>query len=465
MPTEFKLPELGENVDAGDVLHVLVSVGDTVALEQPVLELETDKATIEVPSSVAGRVTAVNVSQGDRVGVGQTVLTLETDGAEQPASGKEGSQAAGNAPEAPPEQAREKPSTREAAPPQPGVSTPAAEPAAEEEEEEAEAPPARQFRGEVVDIKRAKPAPAPPEPSGPAASAAPSVRRRARELGIAIHDVPGTGAKGRISIEDVVRYAKQIIVGRSAPGAPSAAPPLPDFSRWGAVERQPMRGVRRKTAQHLTGAWTTIPHVTQCDVADVTDLEALRKRYAPRAEAAGGKLTVTAIALKVVASALKVFPEFNTSVDVEREEIVHKSYVHVGVAVDTPHGLLVPVIRDVDRKNIVAIAVELAAMSDKARARKLSLEEMEGGSITITNLGGIGGTYFTPIINSPEVAILGISRARMEPVYRDGELVPRLMLPLSLSYDHRVIDGANAIRFLRWVVEALEQPFVLSLDG
>jgi len=174
---------------------------------------------------------------------------------------------------------------------------------------------------------------------------------------------------------------------------------------------------------------------------------------------------VTAIALKVVASALKVFPEFNTSVDVEREEIVHKSYVHVGVAVDTPHGLLVPVIRDVDRKNIVAIAVELAAMSDKARARKLSLEEMEGGSITITNLGGIGGTYFTPIINSPEVAILGISRARMEPVYRDGELVPRLMLPLSLSYDHRVIDGANAIRFLRWVVEALEQPFVLSLDG
>lgn len=463
MPTEFKLPELGENVDAGDVLRVLVSVGDTVALEQPVLELETDKATIEVPSSVAGRVTAVNVSQGDRVGVGQTVLTLETDGAEQPAGGKDSGQAAGKAPEAQPE-APGKPPTPEAAPPEPEASTPAAEPAAEEEEE-AEAPPARQFRGEVVDIKRAKPAPARTEPSGPAAPAAPSVRRRARELGIDIHDVPGTGAKGRISVEDVVSYAKQIIVGRSAPGAPSAAPPLPDFSRWGAVEREPMRGVRRKTAQHLTTSWTTIPHVTQCDVADATDLEALRKRYAPRAEAAGGKLTVTAIALKVVASALKVFPEFNTSVDIEREEIVRKSYVHVGVAVDTPHGLLVPVIRDVDRKNIVELAVELAAMSDKARGRKLSLEEMEGGSITITNLGGIGGTYFTPIINHPEVAILGISRARMEPVYRDGELVPRLMLPLSLSYDHRVIDGANAIRFLRWVVEALEQPFVLSLDG
>jgi pyruvate dehydrogenase E2 component (dihydrolipoamide acetyltransferase) len=225
-----------------------------------------------------------------------------------------------------------------------------------------------------------------------------------------------------------------------------------------------MTGVRRKTAEHLSQGWTA-PHVTNHDRADITELETLRKQYAKRAEAAGGKLTMTAIALKIVASALKVFPQFNASIDMENEQIVLKKYIHVGVAVDTERGLLVPVIRDVDQKNIVELAVELSGIAEKARARKLTLEEMQGGSFTITNLGGIGGTAFTPIINWPEVAILGMSRASRVPIWTEGEFEPRLMLPLSLSYDHRLIDGADAARFLRWLVEAFESPFLLSLEG
>ena len=228
-----------------------------------------------------------------------------------------------------------------------------------------------------------------------------------------------------------------------------------------------MRAVRRKTAEQVTAAWTTIPHVTQHDVADITNLEELRHRYSKKAEAAGGNLTVTAIAVKIAATALKVFPQFNSSIDLAAEEIIVKKYVNIGVAVDTDRGLLVPVIRDADSKNIMQLSVELAQLSEKARARKIALEEMQGGCFSISNLGGIGGTAFTPIVNTPEVAILGISRARMEPVYDrpSGQFVPRFMLPLSLSYDHRVIDGADGVRFLRWIVEALEQPFVLALQG
>jgi pyruvate dehydrogenase E2 component (dihydrolipoamide acetyltransferase) len=243
---------------------------------------------------------------------------------------------------------------------------------------------------------------------------------------------------------------------------------LPDFSRWGEIDRQPMRAVRRKTAEHLSAAWATIPHVTQHDLADITHLEDLRKKYAKQAEASGANLTVTAIAVKIVASALRVFPQFNASIDLANEAIIFKKYVHVGVAVDTDRGLLVPVIRDADTKNILQLAVELTQLSEKARNRKLSLEEMQGGCFSISNLGGIGGTSFTPIVNAPEVAILGISRARMEPVYRgpaSGDFYARLMLPLSLSYDHRAIDGADGARFLRWVAEALEQPFLLALQG
>ena len=274
----------------------------------------------------------------------------------------------------------------------------------------------------VVDINRgartpAEPAAAREAPPAPPAPAAPSVRRMARELGVDVNQVSGSGPGGRISIEDVKEHTKRLVSGAGGGGAARSVP-LPDFSRWGQVERQPMRAVRRKTAEHLSAAWATIPHVTQFDLADITGLEELRKKYAKQVEAAGGNLTVTAIALKVVAAALRVFPQFNSSIDLGAEEIILKKYVNIGVAVDTDRGLLVPVIRDVDKKNIVQLSVELAQLSEKARTRKISLEEMQGGSFSISNLGGIGGTYFTPIVNAPEVAILGISRARMEPVYQ-----------------------------------------------
>jgi pyruvate dehydrogenase E2 component (dihydrolipoamide acetyltransferase) len=331
------------------------------------------------------------------------------------------------------------------------------------------AAPASQASQKVVDISRGvRQAAEQAAPELPVAPAAPSVRRMARELGVDISQVGGSGAGGRISIEDVKAHAKRLVSAVATAGS-GAAPsvPLPDFSRWGEIDRQPMRAVRRKTAEHLSAAWATIPHVTQHELADITGLEELRQRHSKQVEAAGGKLTVTAIAVKIVATALKVFPQFNSSIDLAANEIVFKKFVNIGVAVDTDRGLLVPVIRDADTKNIAQISVDLAQLSDKARTRKIALDEMQGGCFSISNLGGIGGTFFTPIVNAPEVAILGISRAKMEPVYssESGEFAPRLMLPLSLSYDHRVIDGADGIRFLRWVVDAFEQPFLLALQG
>jgi len=300
--------------------------------------------------------------------------------------------------------------------------------------------------------------------------AAPHVRRLAREVGVDIYEVKGTGPGGRISEDDVKAYAKALLSAvATAAATPRAGhfaqPHLPDFAKWGKIERVSMRGVRRKTAEHLAEAWNTIPHVTQHDRADITELEQLRARFAPKAEEAGGKMTVTAIALKVCAAALKVFPQFNASIDIEKEEIVYKQYIHIGVAADTDRGLLVPVIRDVEKKNIVELAVELSQLSKKAREKKLTPADMEGGTFTITNLGGIGGVGFTPIVNFPEVAILGLSRSRTEPEWINGKFEPRLILPLSLSYDHRLIDGADAARFLRWISEAFEQPFLLSVQG
>ena len=294
------------------------------------------------------------------------------------------------------------------------------------------------------------------------------MRRLAREIGVDIQEVPGSGPGGRVSAEDVKRYARTRPPDK--PGTPPAATapaaaPLPDFSRWGEIERRPMSNVRRLTADQMARTWATVPQVTQYDQADITELENLRQQYAPKAVAAGGRLTITAIALKVVAAALKRFPQFNASVDMATHEVIYKPYCHVGVAVDTDRGLLVPVIRDVDSKNIIGLAVELTQLAERARTRKTGLEEMQGGTFTVTNLGGIGGTGFAPILNAPEVAILGMARSRMEPVYTDGQFMPRLMLPLSLSYDHRLIDGADGARFLRWVAEALAQPFLLNLEG
>ena len=488
--TEFKIPELGENVTAGDVVRVLVKPGEMLAKDQPVLELETDKATIEVPSNVSGTVKDIKVKQGDKVKVGQLVLTVEDGGG---AAAPPEKPAAAEAPKGQPKGAPEEGGISQAAPGKGGEAAPregagASKAAAERErgtvnsrvdekfEEHGgahEAPEeAKPRRGEVVDISRGArpqpPAAASGGPDAPGAPAAPSVRRMARELGVDIRQVTGSGEAGRISVDDLQAYVKGVMtsaasVGEAVGGAARPGPALPDFTKWGEVERKPMSNIRRKTAEHLGHAWNAIPHVTQHDKADITDLEALRKQYSPQAEKAGGKLTMTAIALKVVAGAVSKFPQFNASIDEARNEIVYKKSIHLGVAVDTDRGLLVPVIRDVDRKGIFELSAELARLSEKARGGKLSLDEMSGGGMSISNLGGIGGTAFTPIVNWPEVAILGISRGAHEPVW-DGEMFqPRLMLPLSLSYDHRVIDGADAARFLRWVCEAFEQPFVLAL--
>ena len=450
-PSEFKLPELGENIDQGDLVRLMISPGVKVSEGQPVMELETDKAVVEVPASVSGIVKEVKVKEGERVRVGQVIFTLEGASVAQPekrasepvehVSGQQAARLAFHL-----AMKAEGKTEQQALPP----------------DQPLQAPPTFTMPvqlGKVAGTEHREPVPA-----------APHVRRLARELGLDIYNVTGTGPGGRISEDDVKAFAKTTLTAAvAAAQAPQAArlaePKLPDFTKWGKVERVSMRGVRRKTAEHLREAWNTIPHVTQHDRADITELEQLRAKFAPRAEEAGGKMTVTAIALKVCASALKVFPQFNASIDIEKEEIVYKQYIHVGIATDTDRGLLVPVIRDVEKKNIVELAAELSQLSKKARDKKLSPEEMEGGTFTITNLGGIGGTAFTPIVNHPEVAILGLSRGRMEPEWINGKFEPRLILPLSLSYDHRLIDGADAARFLRWIAEAFEQPFLLSVQG
>jgi len=450
-PTEFRLPELGENISQGDLVRLMISPGATVSAGQPVMELETEKAVIEVPSSISGTVKQVLVQEGQKIKVGDVIFSIEGAATQQPGRSKH----------APVEHVSEQHGAR--------LAFQAAIQAEGKTEEQALPPDQPQALppsftmptqlGKVAGTEHREPVPA-----------APHVRRLARELGIDVHEVKGTGPGGRISKNDVKAHSKSLLASTAAAaqaprGAQYAQPELPDFTKWGKVERVSIRGVRRKTAEHLWQAWTTIPHVTQNDKADITELEHLRSRFAPKAEEAGGKMTVTAIALKVCASALKIFPQFNASIDLTKDEIIYKQFINIGVAVDTDRGLLVPVIRDVDKKNIVELAAELTQLSKKAKDKKLALADMEGGTFTITNLGGIGGTGFSPIVNYPEVAILGLSRSSMEPVWLNGKFEPRLVLPLSLSYDHRLIDGADAARFLRWMAEAFEQPFLLSVQG
>lgn len=434
MATEFKLPELGENIKQGDVVNINVSVGDKIHKDQIVMELETDKAVIEVPSSVGGVVKEILVKVGAKAKVGQVVLILEGESESKPAK---------------------------------AVSEPAAAP---KKEIPAEPPAAallktNQIQPPVEDKKddgdSAK--------STGSALAAPSVRKLAREIGVDLDEVKASGPSGRITVEDIKASARRANTDtggfRSVGNLTVPTIELPDFSRFGLIERKAMTSVRRKTAERMSQAWTTIPHVTQHDDADITELENLRTQFGKHAQAAGGNLTVTVIVLKIVASALKKFPQFNASIDMASQEIIYKKYCNIGVAVDTDRGLLVPVIRDVDKKNIIRLSVELNESAERARIKKTTLEEMQGGSFTITNLGGIGGTYFTPIINPPEVAILGLGRWRYQQVYANGQFQARKILPLSLSYDHRIIDGADAARFLRWIADAVNEPFLMDLEG
>jgi len=446
MTTEIRLPDLGENITEGEVISILVSIGDTITEEQSVLELETGKATVDVPSPSGGVVKGIHIDEGDTAVVGQLILTMEGNGTAPGQTSPEGVEETVEKNVAPP--------AEPAAPaPQAGVPEVRSAPVA--------VPPREPSVPEPVSDVSAMAMSKVPVP------AAPSVRKFARELGVELVRIKGNGPGGRITFEDVKRFTKQVVqTGHATTGAGiPQAPPLPDFSKWGPIDHVKMTPIRKATAAHMARCWATIPHVTQNDKADITRLEELRKRWAPRAEKAGGKLTPTAILLKIAASALRAHPEFNASIDVGNGEIIYKDYVHIGIAVDTPKGLVVPVLRDADRKNIIQLSVELTEIASRARDGRTPFDEMQGGTFTITNLGGIGGGHFTPIVNHPEVAILGLGRAEWEPVLVDGAFEPRFRMPLSLSYDHRIIDGANGARFLRWIVEAIEEPLLLAMEG
>ncbi|HOI96476.1 MAG TPA: dihydrolipoamide acetyltransferase family protein [Syntrophobacter fumaroxidans] len=441
MSVEFRLPDLGEGIHEGEIVEVLVSVGDRVLDGQPVMVVETDKATTEVPAPVSGVVKEIRVKPGEVVKVGTVLMTFEAEGR-----------------------------AVAVAPPEKGVSR--------EKAGGLQAPPAGGETRPAAAASKEPPA------------AAPSTRRLARELGIDLRQVAPSGPGGRVTPEDVRRHAE--IQGRkpAAPApqaavaeeeapiartaAPEAAPtPPPAGERLGAcdphgaIERVPLRSVRRATAKHLARAWAEIPHVSHQDVADITELDAFRRKHKAEIREAGGALNMIVFVLKAAVAALKAFPGFNASIDPEREEIVFKRYYNIGVAVDTDRGLIVPVIRDVDRKSVRELAVELLDVAERTRRGKAEREEMTGGTFTLTNIGALGGTAFTPIINHPQSAILGMGQARLQPVVRGDleryEIVPRLRLPLIVAFDHRIVDGADAARFLGMIIEALENPEELLL--
>jgi pyruvate dehydrogenase E2 component (dihydrolipoamide acetyltransferase) len=451
MAGECTVPVLGENVESATVVEVFVKPGDVIRREQAVLSLETDKAEFEMPSNVDGAVTEILVQPGDEVRVGQVVLRVDDASA---AAGQKS--APGRAPAA---KAAESTSAARESEASEAV---AAKGEAESPRGKAR-PPAGAPKPTVVPTTPAAPSSPEVAASPSAVAAPPSVRRLARELGVDIAQVRGSGPGGRVSAADVTAFVRS--GASSPPVAMASEESLPDFSRWGPVDVEPMSKVRLRTAEQMTRAWNSIPHVTHHDKADITELDRLRRQYAARVERAGGKLTMTAVLLKVLGSALRKFPKFNASVDMANHAIVYKKYVHIGVAVDTEKGLLVPVIRDVDKKNIVEISLALRELSEKARSRNIRPDELQGATFTITNLGGIGGTAFSPLINPPEVAVLGVASARLEPAAVGDAFESRLLMPVSVSYDHRVIDGADAARFLRWVCEALAEPFVMDLEG
>lgn len=427
MTIDFKLPKLDDNINSADVAEIHIAVGDTIEAGQVIMELETDKAVMELQCPHAGKITKILVKKGETISTGQPIVQLEPSGGGGASlnGGAKETKAASAGKAAP--AATAAPAAATAAPPKP-------------------APAVGTNRIEGL-----------PLPAGPA------TRRLARSLGVNLASVRGTGAGGRITLEDVARAA----VGSGGGGGTGGGiviPPLPDFTQWGAVDRQPLTKLQKTSANNLTLAWQIIPHVTQHDLADVTELETTRRQFQESLGKGGPKVTMTAIALKAAVACLREFPLFNASLDSQTNELVLKRYYHIGVAVDTPNGLVVPVIRDVDKKTVLQLAGELTEMAGKARDRKLAVSEMMGGTFTITNLGGIGGTGFTPIVNYPEVAILGMSRSQKQLQLVDGQVQNRLMLPLSLSYDHRVINGADAARFVSKLCGLFSDSFRLLLE-
>jgi pyruvate dehydrogenase E2 component (dihydrolipoamide acetyltransferase) len=462
MPFEFKLPPVGENIEQAEIGNLRVAVGDVIAPDQVVMEIETEKAVFDLPCPEGGKILALRVKSGDTVKVGDTLLTLEAAGAEKTNEERHEPPPAETSPAPPPADRQSQTPPAEPPPPaspqsparqvdRPAPQPPAATATAKRESSGAAQPPATRESAESDGV---------PAPAGPA------TRRLARELGVDLYRVKGSGSGGRITSEDVQAYVHNVLTSLEVPApAPAAtdAPPLPDFQQFGPIERHPLSKLMRTAAVNLSLAWTQIPHVTQHELADVTELDSARKKYMQsRSGPEGGpKVTMTVLAMKAAVTALKAMPHFNASLDTVANELVIKRYYHIGVAVDTEHGLVVPVLRNVDQKSVVQLAAELTDLASRARARKLLPQDMQGGTFTITNLGGIGGTFFTPIVNYPEVAILGMSRTSWQQVVIDGKPEIRLMLPLSLSYDHRVVNGADAARFIVKLAGLLSAPFQL----
>ena len=408
---DIRLPKLGEGAESGTVVSIFVKEGDTLTKGQTILELENEKAVAPIPSPAAGQVQKLRVKEGDKISVGQIIAVLE---------------GAAGMPEKTTATAEKKAAAR-------------------------------------VDVEEDEPEAAEPEASesaGPLA-AAPSIRRIARELGIDLRRIRGSEHGGRIVMADLRAYIARLQRLATQPSKDkSKVVPAPvesiDFSQWGQISKRPMSPLRKTISQRLTENWNAIPHVTQFEEIDITDLNELRKKFSPAYEKRGARLTLTSFALRAVTAALKKHPIFNASLDEAREEIVHKEYFHIGLAVDTDQGLIVPVIRDVDKKNLFEVSKDVAEVAEKARSRKVSREELQGGTFTISNQGGIGGAHFTPIINRPEVAILGLGRGALKPVIRDGKIEPRLLMPIGLSYDHRLIDGGSAARFVVDLAQAFQ---------
>jgi len=427
MAQDITVPDLGDFKDV-EVIDVLVKPGDKIDVDTPLITLETEKATMDVPSTAAGVVKSIAIKKGDRVSKGNVIAQIE------------GGEAAN--------QKEEKKPAAAAQPTPPAQPTPKAEAPAAAAPAPTAAPAPQQ---------RAAAAPVAITTDFSSVHASPSIRKFARELGVDLTAVKGSGPKGRVTADDVKGWVKQALKSGAPAAGGSALPKVPDvdFSKFGQVEVKPLGRIQKISGPRLQASWLNVPHVWQMDEADITDLEETRSKLKSEASKAGVKLTPLAFILRACVKALREFPMVNSSLDASGQNLVWKKYVHLGFAADTPNGLVVPVIRDADKKDVYELARELAALSEKARAGKLTALEMQGASFTVSSLGGIGGTSFTPIINAPEVAILGVARSSMRPVYKDGQFVPRLILPFTLAYDHRVIDGAGGVRFTTFLAERL----------
>lgn len=444
MAKEIKLPHLGDNIEGGDVVGLHVAVGDAVQEGQTILELETDKAVVEVPSPTTGKIVELKVAQGEKVAVGATIALIE-EGAAQT--------------EAPAPPAKEE-TPQPATPPAQAEQAP--EPPAGEEPSQPQAPQAKPQATAPASAatKPAPPAAAPTADAGVPLPASPSTRALARELGVNLAQVKGSGPGGRITPDDVRNHIRVL-----SEQAMLQAQAAEKQDAYGEVQHQNISSLRRKIGEAMSQSWSTIPMVTQFDEADITELEALRKRHSSTIKEQGGGLTITVFVVKAVVAALKEFPQFNASLESSGQSLLFKKYYNIGVAVDTEAGLIVPVLHHADRKSIKELALLLPALAKKTRERKTSLDELQGATFTISNLGGIGGTAFTPIVNPPEVAIMGVSRSQMKPIWNGSEFTARLIMPFGITYDHRVIDGADAARFARRIAELLENPDSLFLNA